>query len=71
MQLPQWERLSYGKLLQRPVTCCSLLQVLQVMDPPRRRIVIFKGGGYIYAEMEAMIQAAGVWGQAGRVMGAS
>lgn len=34
-------------------------QVLQVMNPPRRRIVVFKGGGYIYAEMEAMIEAAG------------
>lgn len=29
------------------------------MDPPRRRVVIFKGGGYIYAEMEALIEAAG------------
>jgi hypothetical protein len=29
------------------------------MDPPRRRIVIFKGGGYIYSEMEALIESAG------------
>jgi hypothetical protein len=35
------------------------MQVLQVMDPPRRRVVIFKGGGYVYADMEAMIQSAG------------
>jgi hypothetical protein len=34
-------------------------QVLQVMDPPRRRVVIFKGGGYVYADMESMIQSAG------------
>lgn len=41
--------------------CCPTLlpQVLQAMDPPRRRVVIFKGGGYIYAEMEALIEAAG------------
>ncbi len=32
------------------------MQVLQAMPPPRRRLVIFKGGGYIYADMEDLIQ---------------
>jgi hypothetical protein len=30
------------------------------MEPPRRRVVIFKGGGYIYSDLEGMIKAAGV-----------
>lgn len=47
-------------LLHAPLLCAVVLQVLQVMDPPRRRLVIFKGGGYVYADMEAMIQSAGV-----------
>jgi len=40
-------------------------QVLQVMDHPRRRVIIFKGGGYVYADMEAMIDQAGAsaWGR--------
>eukprot|EP00877_Chromochloris_zofingiensis_P013314 jgi/Chrzof1/8236/Cz03g02160.t1 len=33
----------------------QLLQVLQSMPPPLRRVVIFKGGGYIYSAMEDMI----------------
>ena len=44
--------------------CCLLLpllltQVLKTMDAPRRRVVIFKGGGYVYADMEVMIEEAG------------
>ncbi len=37
-----------------------LLQVLQRMPPPRRRLVIFKGGGYVYAELEAAIESWGL-----------
>eukprot|EP00775_Hariotina_reticulata_P001172 gene1172-1510_t len=38
----------------------QLLQVLQQMPPPRRRLVIFKAGGYIYSEMEALIENSGL-----------
>lgn len=43
-----------------PEDPAELLQVLQVMDHPRRRVIIFKGGGYVYADMEAMIDQAGL-----------
>ncbi|WIA22341.1 hypothetical protein OEZ85_004655 [Tetradesmus obliquus] len=37
-----------------------LLQVLQAMPTPRRRLVIFKAGGYVYSDMEALIDQSGL-----------
>jgi hypothetical protein len=43
-----------------------LLQVLQAMPPPRRRLVIFKAGGYVYrcaVYLKTFVKATWVLGQ--------